>query len=100
MLRTHTKIGRGLAAFCRKLRTAPRVRIFVSTAGFTLLEAVLSSLLVAIARMWVLISLIAQTLGVSGNRWLVNILPRFWIACDRGPRDTLLITPAGACQYQ
>ena len=54
MLRTHTKIESGVAAFCRRLRTAPRVRIFGSTAGFTLLEAILSSALVAIAGMGVL----------------------------------------------
>ena len=54
MLCNHTKIECGTAAFCRRLRTAPRVRIFASTAGFTLLEAVLSSALVAIAGMGVL----------------------------------------------
>ena len=54
MLCTHTKIESAAAAFCRRLRTAPRVRIFGSTAGFTLLEAVLSSALVAIAGMGVL----------------------------------------------
>ena len=54
MLRTSTKIESGAAVFCRKLRTAPRVRILASTAGFTLLEAVLSSVLVAIAGMGVL----------------------------------------------
>ena len=54
MRRTYTKIESGLAAFCRRLRTAPRVRILASTAGFTLLEAVLSSALVAIAGMGVL----------------------------------------------
>ena len=54
MLRTSTKIESGVAAFCRRLRTAPRVRTLASTAGFTLLEAVLSSVLVAIAGMGVL----------------------------------------------
>ena len=54
MLCTHTKIESAAAAFCRRLRTAPRVRIFGSTAGFTLLEAILSSALVAIAGMGVL----------------------------------------------
>ncbi|MDO8476759.1 MAG: hypothetical protein Q7W02_11350 [Candidatus Rokubacteria bacterium] len=54
VLRTYTKIESGVAAFCRRLRTAPRVRILESTSGFTLLEAVLSSALVAIAGMGVL----------------------------------------------
>ena len=54
MRRTYTKIESAAAAFCRRLRTAPRVRIFGSTAGFTLLEAILSSALVAIAGMGVL----------------------------------------------
>lgn len=55
MLRTYTKIESGVAAFWRRLRTAPRVRILASTSGFTLLEAVLSSVLVAIAGMGVLL---------------------------------------------
>ena len=38
--------------------------------------------------------------GDSGNRWLVDIVPRFWIECRRGPGDTLPITPTGTCQYQ
>ncbi|MDO8476761.1 MAG: hypothetical protein Q7W02_11360 [Candidatus Rokubacteria bacterium] len=38
--------------------------------------------------------------GVSGNRWLVNVVPRFWIECRRGPGDTLPTTPTGTCQYQ
>jgi hypothetical protein len=38
--------------------------------------------------------------GDSGNRWLVNIVPRFWIECRRGPGDTLPTTPTGTCQYQ
>lgn len=54
MLRASTKIESDAAAFCRKLRTAPGIRIFASTAGFTLLEAILSSVLVAIAGMGVL----------------------------------------------
>jgi len=79
LLRTYTKIESGVAAFCRRLRTAPQVHIFASTAGFALLEAVLSSVLVAIAGMKVL---------------------RFWIECLRGPVDTLPTTPTGICQYQ
>jgi len=54
VLRTYTKNESGVAAFCRRPRTAPRVRILASTAGFTLLEAILSSLLVAIAFIGVL----------------------------------------------
>lgn len=101
MLRSYTKIGSAVAAFCRRLRTAPRVRIFASTAGFTLLEAVFSSVLVAIARMGVLMMLsIAHTFGVSGDRWLVNIVPRFWIECRRGSGGTLPRTPTATCQYQ
>jgi Tfp pilus assembly protein PilX len=38
--------------------------------------------------------------GPSGDRWLVNIVPRFWIECRRGPGDTLPTTPTGTCQYQ
>jgi len=38
--------------------------------------------------------------GTSGNRWLVNVVPRFWIECRRGPGDTLPTTPTGTCQYQ
>jgi hypothetical protein len=38
--------------------------------------------------------------GVTGDRWLVNIVPRFWIECRRGPGDTLPTTPTGTCQYQ
>jgi hypothetical protein len=49
VLRTYTKIESGVAAFCRRPRTTPRVGIFASTAGFILLEAVFSSVLVAIA---------------------------------------------------
>jgi hypothetical protein len=54
VLRTYTKIESGGAAFCRNLRTSRRVRILASRSGFTLLEAVLSALLVAIAGMGVL----------------------------------------------
>jgi Tfp pilus assembly protein PilX len=38
--------------------------------------------------------------GASGDRWLVNVVPRFWIECRRGPGDTLPTTPTGTCQYQ
>jgi len=38
--------------------------------------------------------------GVSGDRWLTNIVPRFWIECRRGPGDVLPTTPTGTCQYQ
>jgi Tfp pilus assembly protein PilX len=38
--------------------------------------------------------------GDSGNRWLVDVVPRFWIECRRGPGDTLPTTPTGTCQYQ
>ena len=38
--------------------------------------------------------------GASGDRWLVNIVPRFWMECRRGPGDTLPTTPTGTCQYQ
>lgn len=54
MLRRNTKIECGAANFCRRLPAAPRVRILASTAGFTLLEALLASALVAIAGMGVL----------------------------------------------
>jgi type II secretory pathway pseudopilin PulG len=54
VLRTNTKIESGIAAFCRQLQAAPRVRILASTSGFTLLEALLSSLIVGIAGMGVL----------------------------------------------
>jgi type II secretory pathway pseudopilin PulG len=54
VLGTNTKTESRVAAFCRRLRTAPRVRVFASNAGFTLIEAVLSSGLVAIAGMGVL----------------------------------------------
>jgi hypothetical protein len=36
----------------------------------------------------------------SGNRWLVDVVPRFWIECRRGPGDVLPTTPTGTCQYQ
>ena len=54
MLRTNTKIEGGIAAFCRRLRTAHRARVLASSAGFTLLEAILSTVLVGIAGMGVL----------------------------------------------
>ena len=54
VLPTHTKIESGLTAFWRRLRTAHRVRVLASNAGFTLLEAILSSVLVGIAGMGVL----------------------------------------------
>jgi Tfp pilus assembly protein PilX len=38
--------------------------------------------------------------GDTGNRWLVDIVPRFWIECRRGPGDVLPTTPTGTCQYQ
>jgi len=38
--------------------------------------------------------------GDSGNRWLVDVVPRFWIECRRGPGDVLPPTPTGTCQYQ
>jgi hypothetical protein len=38
--------------------------------------------------------------GDSGNRWLVDIVPRFWMECRRGPGDVLPVTPTGTCQYQ
>jgi hypothetical protein len=40
--------------------------------------------------------------GTSGDRWLVNIVPRFWIECRRSPAPTYTLptTPAGDCGYQ
>ena len=38
--------------------------------------------------------------GASGDRWVVNVVPRFWMVCRRGPGDTLPTTPTGTCQYQ
>ena len=38
--------------------------------------------------------------GDTGNRWLVDVVPRFWIECRRGPGDVLPTTPTGTCQYQ
>jgi hypothetical protein len=38
--------------------------------------------------------------GDSGDRWLVNVVPRFWMVCRRGPGDALPATPTGTCQYQ
>lgn len=54
MFRTYTKIESGVAAFCKRLRTAPRVRVLASTSGFTLLEAILSALLISISFIGVL----------------------------------------------
>lgn len=54
MVRPCTKLEGRVAAFCRVFKTARPVRILASTAGFTLLEAILSSALVAIAGMGVL----------------------------------------------
>jgi Tfp pilus assembly protein PilV len=52
--RLTTEIERGTAAFCRMVRLARGARILVSTAGFTLLEAIISSVVVGIAAMGVL----------------------------------------------
>jgi hypothetical protein len=38
--------------------------------------------------------------GDSGDRYLVNVVPRFWMVCRRGPGDALPTTPTGTCQYQ
>jgi hypothetical protein len=38
--------------------------------------------------------------GASGNRWVADLVPRFWMQCRRGPGDTLPTTPTGTCQYQ
>ena len=38
--------------------------------------------------------------GASGDRWVVDVVPRFWIECRRGPGDTLPTTPTGTCQYR
>jgi hypothetical protein len=38
--------------------------------------------------------------GDSGDRWLTDIVPRFWMECRRGPGDTLPTTPTGTCQYR
>jgi len=67
VLGTNTKIESGVAAFCRRLRTAPRVRIFASNAGFTLIEVVLSSGLVAIAGMGVLMMFATGQTFVQSN---------------------------------
>jgi Tfp pilus assembly protein PilV len=49
-----TRIERGTAAFCRMFRSTRRDRILASTAGFTLLDAIVSALVVGIAAMGVL----------------------------------------------
>jgi type IV pilus assembly PilX-like protein len=38
--------------------------------------------------------------GLSGERWRVTPVPRFWIECRQGPTDTLPTTPSGICSYQ
>jgi hypothetical protein len=38
--------------------------------------------------------------GLSGERWRVTPVPRFWLECRVGPTDTLPTTPSGACSYQ
>jgi hypothetical protein len=38
--------------------------------------------------------------GVSGERWRVTPVPRFWLECRMGPTDTLPTTPSGICSYQ
>ena len=55
MVRSCTKLERWGADFCRVFKTARPVRILASTSGFTLLEAILSSVIVAIAAMGVLL---------------------------------------------
>jgi len=55
VIRAHTKIESGAAAFCRWIRTARPIRILASASGFTLLEALLSSLLIAISFIGVLV---------------------------------------------
>jgi type II secretory pathway pseudopilin PulG len=49
-----TKIRRVSAAFCRMLERGRLVRLFASAAGFTILEAIVSALVVGIAGMGVL----------------------------------------------
>jgi len=49
-----TKIERGTAAFCRIFGAARGARLLASTAGFTLLEAIVSALVVGIAATGVL----------------------------------------------
>jgi hypothetical protein len=38
--------------------------------------------------------------GLSGERWQVTPVPRFWLECRVGPTDTLPTTPSGICSYQ
>jgi hypothetical protein len=38
--------------------------------------------------------------GLSGERWRVTLVPRFWLECRQGPTDTLPTTPSGICSYQ
>jgi len=38
--------------------------------------------------------------GLSGERWRVTPVPRFWLECRQGPTDTLPTTPSGICSYQ
>ncbi|HYR37687.1 MAG TPA: PilX N-terminal domain-containing pilus assembly protein [Methylomirabilota bacterium] len=38
--------------------------------------------------------------GLSGERWRVTPVPRFWLECRVGPTDTLPTTPSGICSYQ
>ena len=38
--------------------------------------------------------------GLSGDRWRVTPVPRFWLECRVGPTDTLPTTPSGICSYQ
>jgi hypothetical protein len=38
--------------------------------------------------------------GLSGERWRVTPVPRFWLECRQGPTDALPTTPSGICSYQ
>ncbi len=38
--------------------------------------------------------------GLSGERWRVTPVPRFWLECRVGPTDPLPTTPSGICSYQ
>jgi hypothetical protein len=38
--------------------------------------------------------------GLSGERWRVTPVPRFWLECRLGPTDALPTTPSGICSYQ
>lgn len=67
MARSKTKIEKGLAAFCKSLPTLSRVRILASTAGFTLLEAILSALLVSITAIGVLMMFATGQAFVQGS---------------------------------